>query len=554
MIRDVMRLAIRFAVIPICAAPAVAQLKLVSVFGPSTLSHLGSDMKCAGDVNADGILDIVAGEPTPLITPVPGKVKVFSGVNGAMLHQFSGDAIGENYGFVVGGAGDVDADGFDDVIVGSRNWGPGDTNGAVRVYSGATGAPLHTLVGDLTSPTATCVVGLGDLDADGHDDFAVAYYQSTLGGVGAGRVTVHSGANAAVLYDIVGTPGQGVGGGVDTFGDFDGDGVRDFFINLSGDDVTIAGRMRVYSGATGNTLTEFVHPLGSGIFGAGAGDVNNDGVPDVISSEVQYVAPGGAFDAGRVVVRSGADGSVLFTLTGTTAFQGFGYYIGAGGDYDGDGFDDFLVGERTDEDPASPHLGGGKLFSGFDGHLLRLMRTYGGSDEFGLRFALLGDVDGDGRFDYAGAASYASSGKGAVYVFSLEPKISNYCTSTVNSTGSAATARASGYASFVANDLNLIADHVPANKPAMFMTSQTQAQIPFGNGFQCVGSPIKRVGAPTPASAGGVVDVDFSIQASPWSSLIAVGSTWNFQCWFRDVAGGGSGFNFSDGLQVTFIP
>ena len=129
----------------------------------------------------------------------------------------------------------------------------------------------------------------------------------------------------------------------------------------------------------------------------------------------------------------------------------------------------------------------------------------------------------------------------------------NYCTSSANSTGAAAVIYQAGSLTVSANDLRIYALPVPANQPGIFFYGQNQAQTSFGNGTRCVGGPITRF-APRFANFFGELEYDIDNQAAPVSGAFTPGSVWNFQAWFRDPAAGGSNFDLSDGLQVTFTP
>jgi len=128
----------------------------------------------------------------------------------------------------------------------------------------------------------------------------------------------------------------------------------------------------------------------------------------------------------------------------------------------------------------------------------------------------------------------------------------NYCTAAANSTGSGAIASASGSVSVSANSLTLSASPVPA-EPGVFFYGPSQIQVPFGNGFRCVGGSVVRL--PITFATGGALTRPLDLTQLPAGSVpIAAGSTWNFQAWFRDPAAGGWGFNLSDGLEIVFAP
>ena len=123
----------------------------------------------------------------------------------------------------------------------------------------------------------------------------------------------------------------------------------------------------------------------------------------------------------------------------------------------------------------------------------------------------------------------------------------SYCTSTINSTGGAATISAQGTLSSSANDLTLSATSVP-DQVFLFFHGQSQLQIPFGNGFLCAGGGNVRLNPPVLAS-GGIAERVLDVP-------VEVGSvgTYNFQCWFRDPAAGGHAFNTSNGVSLTLLP
>jgi hypothetical protein len=117
-----------------------------------------------------------------------------------------------------------------------------------------------------------------------------------------------------------------------------------------------------------------------------------------------------------------------------------------------------------------------------------------------------------------------------------------------------------GSTSLAANDFELAAASAPAGKSALFYYGPTQIQVPFGNGYRCVGNGalgVFRLGPPSLTSSEGAAlrPVDFTQPpASGGGGAITAGSTWNFQLWYRDPAAGGAGVNLSDALRATFVP
>ncbi|MCA9771175.1 MAG: FG-GAP repeat protein, partial [Myxococcales bacterium] len=190
--------------------------------------HLGWSVSSAGDVNGDDVPDFVVGAPEDAtFSPKrEGYAKVFSGATGGLLFTFDGDANGDYFGWSVSSAGDVNRDGHDDVIVGADQFasGPGaGGTGYARVFSGLDGALLYHLTGDAAGDRfGSAVAGVEDVNGDGFDDFAVGAPRTQSGT--SGYVRVFSGATGAVLHEFVGFgDGDRFGIALAAAGDLDGD-------------------------------------------------------------------------------------------------------------------------------------------------------------------------------------------------------------------------------------------------------------------------------------------------------------------------------------------
>ena len=129
----------------------------------------------------------------------------------------------------------------------------------------------------------------------------------------------------------------------------------------------------------------------------------------------------------------------------------------------------------------------------------------------------------------------------------------NYCTSSPNSSGGAAVMSMHGSLTVSATALSLYTVTVPANQPGIFFYGPNQAQVSFGNGTRCLGAPITRFPVRF-ANFFGELEYDIDNQAAPVSGAFTPGSVWNFQAGVRDPVAGGSNYDLSDGLQVTFAP
>ena len=134
----------------------------------------------------------------------------------------------------------------------------------------------------------------------------------------------------------------------------------------------------------------------------------------------------------------------------------------------------------------------------------------------------------------------------------VPPLGTNYCTTLANSTGAPGVMSADGSSSVAANDLVLVATSVP-NQPGLFYYGPTQVLQPFGNGFRCVGGTVGRLDVHN--AVANTITHALDVTAPPnAATTITGGTTWNFQCWYRDPAAGGASFNLSDGLEVQFAP
>lgn len=144
----------------------------------------------------------------------------------------------------------------------------------------------------------------------------------------------------------------------------------------------------------------------------------------------------------------------------------------------------------------------------------------------------------------------------ALDVLTLDP-FSSFCVGAPNSAGPGAAISASGSASLAGNDTVLHVDGAIAGQFGLFFYGPNAIQVPFGNGFRCVGGGVFRLNPPLLPDGIGAASRALDLTAPAAASgpgQITAGSTWRFQFWYRDPAAGGAGFNLSDGLEATFGP
>lgn len=395
--------------------------RLITIHGQPNDDGLGRAVSSAGDVDGDGIPDVIVGAKFSEAggSPEQGSAYIYSGATGSLLWQFHGLHWYHHFGDSVSGADDVDGDGFDDVIVGAA--GGWSTIGYASVYSGATGNLIWRIEGWTTS-----VSGAGDIDKDGFDDFMVGALGYS-GGSQTGSAYVYSGASGRLLWQFDGeAPNDRPGIAVSEAGDVDGDGCPDVIVGAFLADGWSSAAL-IYSGATGNLIWQFVGPDPLDLFGgsvSGAGDVDGDGFDDVIVG-AEKAHPGHLTNAGSTYIYSGASGGLIWQFDGRSSWGAMGTSVSGAGDVDGDGFDDVIVGAPGVPIGPRVYAGSAFIFSGATGSLLSRFNGPESWDGLGISVSGAGDINGDGLDDVIVGASgvdYPGSGyAGSTYIGSLNP-------------------------------------------------------------------------------------------------------------------------------------
>ena len=242
------------------------------------------------------------------------------------------------------------------------------------------------------------VAGVGDVNSDGYADVIVGAPGNDAGGNNAGRAYVYSGKDGQTLLTLTGTRG-GDSFGSAVAGHSDGKSIV-LLVGAPGAGERRTGRTYVYNALSSSP--QFVieaDPTGAALgamFVAVPGDVNGDGTVDIYASDFSNSAKGPS--TGRTVVHSGTDGKPLLTLTGETAGEGFGSSTSIAGDVDADGHADLIVGAWQ---YAAAATSGGRayLYSGKTGALLKTFTCRTPGDTFGFDANAIGDVDADGTTD-----------------------------------------------------------------------------------------------------------------------------------------------------------
>ncbi|MBK9226691.1 MAG: FG-GAP repeat protein [Ignavibacteria bacterium] len=416
--------------------------------------QVGACVSTAGDVNGDGYADVIfyAGRVPFGLYNLDYAAAFYGGSTGLPLTpnwKQTDSVIYSYFGSQVSTAGDINGDGISDVIIGSFNYSvpnPGDQyEGAAFVYNGSPNglsstAANWTADGNQASGAfGRSVSSAGDVNGDGYSDVIVGAYLFDNGEINEGRAFVyHGSANGLSLTANwtaeINQTGAGFGVSVSTAGDVNGDGYSDVIVgaaNFSNGQSNEGGAFIYYGSSSGLSLSAN-HTLEinqvDAIFGysvSTAGDVNGDGYSDVIVGSQNF--DNGESNEGKVFVyfgsSTGPTSSFNWTAEGNQIDAKFGVSVSTAGDVNGDGYSDVIVGAMGFD---NGQLDEGKTFLYF-GSALGLSSNYDwtfesnqANGQLGNSVSTAGDINGDGYSDViVGAHTYSNgqSAEGSAFLF-----------------------------------------------------------------------------------------------------------------------------------------
>ena len=403
-----------------------------------------------------------------------------------------GGSVYSEAGSSVDAIGDINGDGFGDFLVGARK-GNGSAGGysyagEAYIVLGNTAASLPTTLTlnstlgasgiqlrgiDSSDFAGQSVHGAGDINGDGYEDIMIAapYADGSANGaadagttfVVFGSSTIGS-ADTLALSSLDGTTGfamhgpasfDNAGFSVASAGDVNGDGLDDMIVGVpgggtNGDAYVIFGKTSAFAAefdvtATGGFKFNATASVSAGYSVSGAGDVNGDGFDDFLISHHRYSSNtgdahlifGGSGLAGVTVTQATLGGLAVgsgggFTISGAAGSDYAGHSVSSAGDFNGDGFDDILIGAAGNQ--VNPNyngysyvvFGGSSLTAGSNINLSAIDGSNGlkfvGSaygDEAGFAVSAAGDVNGDGYDDIVVGAPYndaTAADAGSAYV------------------------------------------------------------------------------------------------------------------------------------------
>ena len=416
--------------------------------GERPSERYGQSVSGAGDVNRDGYDDVIVGSPMNQAMLTAGRAFLYFGgprTNNLPNVTLTGQGPDDEFGYSVSDAGDVNNDSYPDVIVGAPENDAGGS-GAGRAYIFYGGASMDNTPDVILTGTAQTdrfgysVSGAGDLNGDGYDDVVVGAPFSNAGGRFAGKVHVFFGAKkmgTTANVTITGTfDYEEIGRSVSSAGDVNNDGYDDLIIGLNDNTYgTNCGAMHIYHGGASMDNIVDVNITGTAKgddFGrqvSCAGDVNNDGYSDVIVGAMDDDS--GGINAGAAHVFFGGNQMNSTTdvkLVGSAEADYFGFAVSGAGDLNRDGFDDVVVGAYYN-DASGPRSGQAYVYYGgaamdnvtdlkLDGPLT--------DDNFGWAVSGAGDMDNDGYGDIIVGAPKNDAGgydTGTAFVHRAHPAI-----------------------------------------------------------------------------------------------------------------------------------
>ena len=413
----------------------------------------GYSVSTAGDVNGDGFSDVVIGAIFYENGQISeGRAYLYQGsATGLALNPAwtsEGNQQGAGFGSKVAPAGDVNGDGFADVIVTALSFDNGEADeGRSYVFEGSAlglrSIPVWTFETNQIGANINWAMTAGDVNGDGFSDVIIGSYLYDGGQTNEGRAFVYHGAPTGLSsvrgWDVESNQsGAGLGFSVATAGDVNGDGYSDVIVGTSGYDngQSQEGAAFAYLGSPLGLSTVPAWSAESNqvdaLFGTAvgsAGDVNGDGYYDVVVGS--YFYDNGQIDEGRAFVYLGSPGGLgptpAWTAESNQIDAQFGWSVAGCGDVNGDGFSDVVVGAIQHDNGQN---GEGRAFV-YHGSLAGLSPTASWTGEsnqnggaFGTSVAGAGDVNGDGFSDLiVGAANYANGQvqEGRAFVYHGSP-------------------------------------------------------------------------------------------------------------------------------------
>lgn len=401
----------------------IIDLDSIVMSGDSVNNLFGASVAIAGDVNGDGFSDVITGASRN--SSNKGQAYIYFGGynmdNIADVTLTGNPQVNKYFGYPVASAGDVNNDGYSDVIISANN--DFGRIGQVFIFFGGKNMdniPDVTFTSEaLDRSFGISVATAGDVNGDGYSDVIIGDYRYNLN---QGRAYIYfGGTNMNNIADVILT-GEDIhyafGYSVARAGDINGDSFSDVIIGAS-EFSSNTGKAYIYFGGSPMNDTSDLTMTGEAIadnFGfkvSSAGDINGNGFSDVIVSANYY-----GNNNGRVYIFYG--GPIVNNIPDVIMTGIGGYSLGSsvstGGDLNNDGFFDILIGAEAfdyDRGLAFVYYGGAVMDTSSD----ITMSGESVFNHFGISVSGGSDLNGDGLPDFVVGASGYNSGRGRSYIY-----------------------------------------------------------------------------------------------------------------------------------------
>jgi len=536
--------------------PAMNNTADLIMSGETIDSYYGFSVSTAGDVNGDGFSDVIVGAG---ISSDFGKAYIYFG--GASMNNtedvtMTGEASTNYFGESVSSAGDVNGDGYSDVIIGANGFN--SNTGKAYLFFGGTSmnnTPDAAMTGEATNNFfGASVSSAGDVNGDGYSDVIIG---ATVFNAGTGRVYLYDyfmkneiTADMTITGNV---PDARLGMSVSTAGDVNGDGYSDVIV---GQDAysTYTGRAFIYFGGPVMDNNADVTMTGNSIFDSFgcsvsiAGDVNGDGYSDVIVGAYgefiynNYTGRAHIFFGGPAM-----DNIPDVTMSGETVGGRYGWIVSTAGDVNGDGYSDVIVGAdqySSARGRAYVYLGSAAMNNTAD----LIVSGEAAGDEFGVSVSTAGDVNGDGYSDVIIGADQYSLNTGRAYIFFGGSSLDN--TADVTMTGEA-TNNYFGRAVSCAGDVNGDGySDVIVGEPA-YSSYTGKAYVYFGGTFLDNNPDVTLTGEATGSAFGHSVSSAGDINGDGYSDVIISAYLFSSSTGKAYVYLGGSNMNNAVDMTMT---
>lgn len=539
---------------------------VLGVIDGAPLQQLQSIARC-GDVDGDGVEDllVVAGFEPGMVGL--GAFQVWSGATLQPLSPAVPADPGASSSHKVYPAGDFDGDGRPDVM--RLNERPGVVGWDVQFFTAATGVEFLRLPVTPDPAQGVSIDPVGDIDLDGFDDIHII--QRTTVTIQTYQSAIHHGPTGARIGLLSGIANGGLWRRLFGVGDLDGDGRPDLLVTERGPswgtnpNRNSAATLRsgppenlvvaAIAIGVGDHLRDFAHSATT------ITDLDGDGIRDLAVGmpgliDVTCCEPGEV----HIFLSTGVASAPILRLLGVDdgtvlSRGGFGAWLDGGGDLDGDGVTDLLVGAPG----AQGQRGYVDAYKLPELTLLWRVRPQGALDDRVRRPTFLGDLDGDGRDEWAVVdpwASYGGSLAGRVWIYSgAQGRAEPFCAASPNSTGQAAELTWLGPLAAGHSEAAYEVHGAPPHSLALTFYGNEGPALPAGDGVLCLGAGLARL--PTfglDATGSGRQNVAQALGTTGQAAWTA-GTTLALQTIYRDAGLlGGAGFNTTNAWRLMLLP